>query len=76
MSAKQAIVEKPSEVVRTGKPKRGDFSVIEGAGVSASDIYIDASRDANLTEFGKKTLEDRYLLPGETFQGMFARVSA
>ena len=33
------------------------------------------SRDENLTEFGKATLLDRYLLPGEKFQDMFLRVS-
>ena len=33
------------------------------------------SRDANLTDFGKATLEDRYLLPGEKFQDMFLRVA-
>ncbi len=39
------------------------------------DIKIDRSRDALLTDFGKKTMEDRYLLPGEKFQDMFARVA-
>ncbi|GAB4523954.1 MAG: ribonucleoside-diphosphate reductase subunit alpha [Amphiplicatus sp.] len=39
------------------------------------DIVLDRSRDALLTDFGKKTLEDRYLLPGESFQDMFARVA-
>ncbi len=39
------------------------------------DIAIDGSRDANLTDFGKETLIDRYLLPGETFQDLFARVA-
>lgn len=39
------------------------------------DIEIDLSRDALLTDFGKKTMEDRYLLPGESFQDMFARVA-
>ncbi|WP_371309633.1 ribonucleoside-diphosphate reductase subunit alpha [Hyphomonas sp.] len=39
------------------------------------DVQTDPSRDALLTEFGKKTLEDRYLLPGESYQDMFARVS-
>ena len=39
------------------------------------DIEIDHSRDALLTDFGKKTMEDRYLLPGESFQDMFARVA-
>ncbi|HRO34419.1 MAG TPA: ribonucleotide reductase N-terminal alpha domain-containing protein, partial [Brevundimonas sp.] len=38
-------------------------------------IRVDRSRDALLTEFGKKTLEDRYLLPGESYQDMFARVA-
>ncbi len=33
------------------------------------------ARDALLTDFGKKTLVDRYLLPEETYQDMFARVS-
>lgn len=38
-------------------------------------IQLDRSRDDLLTDFGKKTLEDRYLLPGESYQDMFARVS-
>ncbi|MHC8508533.1 MAG: ribonucleoside-diphosphate reductase subunit alpha [Rhodospirillales bacterium] len=38
-------------------------------------VEIDRSRDARLTEFGKATLADRYLLPGESFQDMFARVA-
>ena len=55
--------------IRRGKPKRqADLRVVEG-------IQVDHARDDLLTEFGKKTLEDRYLLPGETFQGMFARVA-
>jgi ribonucleoside-diphosphate reductase alpha chain len=40
-----------------------------------ADLALDRSRDALLTTFGKATLEDRYLLPGEDFQGMFARVA-
>jgi ribonucleoside-diphosphate reductase alpha chain len=38
-------------------------------------IVTDATRDALLTDFGKKTLDDRYLLPGESYQDMFARVA-
>ena len=38
-------------------------------------VQVDRSRDDLLTDFGKKTLEDRYLLPGESYQDMFARVS-
>ena len=38
-------------------------------------VKLDHARDANLTEFGKATLLDRYLLPEETFQDLFARVA-
>jgi ribonucleoside-diphosphate reductase alpha chain len=38
-------------------------------------VEVDRSRDALLTEFGKTTLEDRYLLTGESYQDMFARVA-
>jgi len=31
--------------------------------------------DENLSDFGKTTLTDRYLLPGESFQDLFARVA-
>ncbi len=39
------------------------------------DVKTDPARDANLTAFGKETLEDRYLLPGESYQDLFARVA-
>ncbi|WP_456297677.1 ribonucleotide reductase N-terminal alpha domain-containing protein [Elstera litoralis] len=39
-------------------------------------VQIDRSRDALLTDFGKETLRDRYLLPGESFQDLFARVAS
>ena len=38
-------------------------------------VLVDRSRDAELTRFGLATLEDRYLLPGEGPQDMFARVA-
>src|SRR6201994_1575283 len=38
-------------------------------------VEIDRSRDSLLTDFGRTTLEDRYLLPGESYQDMFARVA-
>jgi ribonucleoside-diphosphate reductase alpha chain len=40
-----------------------------------ADLVLDRSRDDLLTIFGKATLRDRYLLAGESFQDMFARVS-
>lgn len=44
--------------------------------IDPKDIKVDYSRDDLLTDFGKATLEDRYLLPEEDYQGMFARVAA
>ncbi|MGZ8364347.1 MAG: ribonucleotide reductase N-terminal alpha domain-containing protein, partial [Caulobacteraceae bacterium] len=38
-------------------------------------VEVDRARDDLLTDFGKKTLEDRYLLAGESYQDMFARVA-
>ncbi len=40
------------------------------------DVVTDPSRDSLLTDFGKDTLNDRYLLPGESYQDLFARVAA
>jgi ribonucleoside-diphosphate reductase alpha chain len=38
-------------------------------------VEVDHSRDALLTEFGKTTLRDRYLIGDESYQDMFARVA-
>ena len=39
-------------------------------------VTTDKSRDAKLTDFGEATLSDRYLLPDEDFQDLFARVAS
>jgi ribonucleoside-diphosphate reductase alpha chain len=39
-------------------------------------VHVDRSRDGLLTEFGRATLSDRYLMPGEEFQDLFARVAS
>lgn len=54
--------------MRRGKPKTIKLSLVQ-------NIKMDHSRDELLTEFGKTTLIDRYLLAGESFQDMFARVA-
>jgi ribonucleoside-diphosphate reductase alpha chain len=55
--------------IHRGKPKPlRPLKVVE-------KVQIDESRDALLTDFGKTTLEDRYLLAGEGPQDMFARVA-
>lgn len=58
-------VRKPQ--IDKSKPKK--------APVYEQGITVDRSRDDNLTVFGKATLEDRYLMPGESYQDMFARVA-
>lgn len=39
-------------------------------------ITTDESRDSLLSDFGKAVLKDRYLLPNEKFQNLFARVAS
>ena len=39
-------------------------------------VDVDHGRDSLLTDFGKDTLSDRYLLPGEGFQDLFVRVAS
>src|SRR3546814_9735145 len=39
-------------------------------------VTVDRDRDSLLTDFGRETLNDRYLLPGESYQDIFARVAA
>ena len=69
--AEMAAVEKQNVTV---KPR------VKAPSEAVKERHIDSvkqvrSRDDLLTDFGKKTLVDRYLLPEETYQGMFARVS-
>ncbi len=39
-------------------------------------VRVDRSRDALLTDFGRATLDDRYLMPGEGYQDLFARMAS
>ncbi len=48
-----------------------DYAQIQGG----NRVQIDRSRDSNLTKFGIETLYDRYLLPEEGPQDLFARVA-
>ena len=38
-------------------------------------VQINRSRDDKLTTFGKATMDDRYLMPDESYQDNFARVA-
>ena len=61
------------------KEPRMDFSLgedtVQHSG-KGNKVTIDPSRDSLLTDFGKDTLTDRYLMPGENFQDLFARVAS
>src|SRR5829696_7949934 len=59
-----------SEAPKKAKPGSRD------AGPAIYPVEVDHSRDDLLTDFGKETLKDRYLLPGETYQDLFARVAS
>ncbi len=53
-----------------------EAGLVDGGSSSKScEMVKDSTRDALLTEFGKETLRDRYLLSGESYQDLFARVA-
>src|SRR5665213_2091129 len=67
-----------------GQAKRQAFVHAMGQRVRPTDrprlqlvrkVEIDRARDQLLTDFGRTTLQDRYLLAGESYQDMFARVA-
>lgn len=64
---------KPEKEVAEAKAKAGDSKTVD---VRRFDVETDSARDDLLTEFGKETLRDRYLLPGENYQDLFARVAS
>jgi len=75
--AKSKIGEKPP-TENLNEPKM-DFKVadrsVQHSGTGKT-VKIDPSRDSLLTDFGRETLEDRYLMKGESFQELFARVAS
>jgi ribonucleoside-diphosphate reductase alpha chain len=70
MSSGEAVQRTVSEASQTA-PERAERPTLQ----LVRKVEVDRSRDALLTEFGKTTLEDRYLLAGESYQDMFARVA-
>ncbi|WP_174501894.1 ribonucleoside-diphosphate reductase subunit alpha [Acidiphilium sp. C61] len=52
-----------------------DFETARTTPADPFALEIDHSRDDLITPFGRATLDDRYLLPGETYQDLFARVA-
>jgi ribonucleoside-diphosphate reductase alpha chain len=69
MSATETTLNEPlTPAAELQKAQKPELRVVP-------QIVTDPSRDALLTDFGKKTMDDRYLLEGEGYQDMFARVA-
>ena len=64
------------EAVAPAKPKKADKRDSKSVAPQPYALEVDHSRDALLTDFGKDTLQDRYLLPGESYQDLFVRVAS
>lgn len=55
----------------------GEIAVLDAVQMQGRhQVRVDRSRDALITEFGRATLDDRYLMPGEEYQDLFARVAS
>ena len=79
--AVDSISQKNQIEPRSVGPKKPDLFSLSGEtelfqNEKGITIKIDRSRDANLTDFGKATLKDRYLGQNESFQDLFARVAS
>ena len=78
---KKAVSEYSPEVKEVSKINKPDLFSLNNEtelfqNVKAIIIKNDRSKDANLTDFGKATLTDRYLGQNESFQDLFARVAS
>jgi ribonucleoside-diphosphate reductase alpha chain len=67
--------------IKDNSPKKPDLFSLSGEAELFQNekgitIKIDRSRDSNLTDFGRATLNDRYLGQNESYQDLFARVSS
>jgi len=76
-----SISQKNQNGLKNNGPKKPDLFSLSGEtelfqNEKGITIKIDRSRDANLTDFGKATLKDRYLGQNESFQDLFARVAS
>jgi len=81
LALKKAVSEYSPDNSELTKEKRPDlFSLSNETELFQNEkgiiIKIDRSRDANLTDFGKATLNDRYLGQNESYQDLFARVAS
>ena len=71
----QKIVHFPETQEQKDLYRKSAETPIEKPKVSPAALTLNYSRDALLSDFGKATLDDRYLLENENYQQMFARVA-
>jgi ribonucleoside-diphosphate reductase alpha chain len=78
-----ATMEAAHATAKSGKAAKAKAGKVDAAGSESTRIKplvypveVDHGRDALLTDFGKDTLKDRYLLPGESYQDLFVRVAS
>jgi len=79
--AVSSINSKNFKEIKDNSPKKPDlFSLSNDTELFQNEkgitIKIDRSRDSNLTDFGRATLDDRYLGQSESYQDLFARVAS
>jgi ribonucleoside-diphosphate reductase alpha chain len=79
--AVSSINNKNLNEIKDNSPKKPDLFSLTGEtelfqNEKGITIKINRSRDSNLTDFGKATLDDRYLGQSESYQDLFARVAS
>lgn len=80
MSPVDVLEKKPSTIAKSKVEQPNlDFTDTLAGNVQLYGHYqvrLNHSRDDLLTPFGKATLDDRYLMEGESYQDLFARVAS
>jgi ribonucleoside-diphosphate reductase alpha chain len=79
--AVSSISSKNLSELKDNSPKKPDLFSLSGdtelfQNERGITIKIDRSRDSKLTDFGRATLDDRYLGQNESYQDLFARVAS
>jgi ribonucleoside-diphosphate reductase alpha chain len=72
----EAPTKPVSGVAGSNAPEKGEPINSKSVMPQPFPVDVDHARDSLLTDFGKETLKDRYLLPGESYQDLFVRVAS
>jgi ribonucleoside-diphosphate reductase alpha chain len=79
--AVSSLSSKNLNEIKDSSPKKPDLFSLSGdtelfQNERGITIKLDRSRDSKLTDFGRATLDDRYLGQSESYQDLFARVAS